>query len=46
VTNYYNGKKEKTSIEAAFGMSEQELGKKVEEFARKVIKEGWRPAGA
>jgi len=46
VTNYYTGKKDKTSIEAAFGMSEQELGKKVEEFARKVIKEGWRPAGA
>jgi len=45
VTAYYTGKKESTAIEAAFGMSEAELGKKVEDFARRVVVEGWRPAG-
>ena len=45
VTSYYCGKKDKTSIEAAFGMSEEELGKRVEAFAKKVVR-GWRPDGA
>ena len=45
VTNYYTGKKEKTAIKAAFGMTEEELGKKIEAYAKKVI-EGWRPRDA
>jgi hypothetical protein len=45
VTSYYCGKKAKTSIQAAFGMTEAELGKRVEAFAKKVV-DGWRPAGA
>jgi len=43
VTAYYTGKKEQTAIQTAFGISEAELGKRVEEFARKVCLEGWRP---
>ncbi|MEM8883971.1 MAG: hypothetical protein AAGD14_07885 [Planctomycetota bacterium] len=42
VTNYYTGQKDKTSIQAAFGMSEEELGKRIEEFSKKVVN-GWRP---
>jgi hypothetical protein len=42
VTSYYTGKKQKLSVEAAFGMKPQELGKKVEAFAARVAG-GWRP---
>ncbi|MHC4939249.1 MAG: hypothetical protein ACYTHK_09800 [Planctomycetota bacterium] len=42
VTNYYTGQKEKTAIKAAFGMTEEELGKKIEAYAKKVVG-GWRP---
>jgi len=43
MTAHYTGRKEGTSIETAFGMKPQELGLKIEEFARKVIDQGWRP---
>ncbi len=42
VTNYYTGKKEKLAIEAAFGMTPAELGRKVEAYAQAVAA-GWRP---
>ncbi|MHC4732464.1 MAG: hypothetical protein ACYS6Z_17995 [Planctomycetota bacterium] len=42
VTSYYTGKKDKLTIEAAFGMQPQELGQKVEAFAAQVAA-GWRP---
>ena len=44
VTNYYTGNKDMTSIKAAFGLTEAELGAKVEAFAKKVV-DGWRPKG-
>lgn len=44
VTNYYTGNKDMTTIQAAFGMTEAELGAKIEAYARKVV-EGWRPKG-
>jgi hypothetical protein len=43
VTNYYSGKEAKTGIKAAFGLSPEELGKKVEKYAISVILEGSRP---
>ena len=43
VTNYYTSRKEKTTIEAGFGMTPEKLGKRVEAFVRKVVDEGWRP---
>ncbi|MHC4956461.1 MAG: hypothetical protein ACYTGZ_21680 [Planctomycetota bacterium] len=42
VVAYYTGQKSKLDIKTAFGMSEAELGKKVEAFARQVSG-GWRP---
>lgn len=45
VTSYYTGKKTKTTIQGAFGMSEEELGKRVETFAKRVV-DGWRPDGS
>lgn len=43
VTAHYTGNAKGTGIEAAFGMKPNELGAKVEDFARKVA-DGWRPA--
>lgn len=43
VTNYYTGKAAKTGIPEAFGLSAQELGKKVEDFCIAVIEKGARP---
>jgi hypothetical protein len=42
VTAFYTSKEEQTSIETAFGLTPEELGKKVEDFAARVMK-GWRP---
>jgi len=42
VTSYYTGKKDRLAIEAAFGLTPAQLGKKVEEYARSVAN-GWRP---
>jgi hypothetical protein len=43
VTSFYTSKPEKTAIQAAFGLTEEELGKKVEAWARAVIYDGWKP---
>lgn len=45
VTNYYMGKQEFTSTESAFGLSPDELGRKVVAFAQSV-QAGWRPGAA
>jgi len=42
IVNFYTGERAKLSIPAAFGMSAEELGRRVEAFARKV-EQGWRP---
>lgn len=42
VTHFYTGKKDQLTIQAAFGMEPQYLGKKVEAFAASVAG-GWRP---
>jgi hypothetical protein len=39
VVNYYTGNADMLPIDAAFGMSEEELGKRAAEFARKVVKD-------
>ncbi len=44
VTHFYTGQKEKTDIQAAFGLSPAALGAKVEAFAKAVM-DGWRPKG-
>ncbi|MHC4492046.1 MAG: hypothetical protein ACYTDU_10515 [Planctomycetota bacterium] len=44
VTHFYTGQKEKTDIEAAFGLAAEALGKKVEAYAKAVM-DGWRPKG-
>jgi len=44
VTAFYTSQKEKTGIDGAFGLTPAQLGKKVEEWCRKVIYEGWRPS--
>jgi hypothetical protein len=44
VTHFYTGQKEKTDIGTAFGVSEEVLGRKVEEYAKAVM-DGWRPKG-
>jgi len=46
VTSYYTSQAEQCEIPAAFGMTAEELGRRVEEHARRVIREGWRPDGA
>ncbi len=45
VTVYYTAQEGKTAIEAAFGMTEEELGRRVEKWCKSVIKNGWRPPG-
>jgi len=42
VTWYYSGDEKKSAVDAAFGMTREELGSKVEKFARDVMA-GWRP---
>jgi len=42
VVHHYTGKAKLMPIQKAFGMSPEALGKRVEEFARKV-RAGWRP---
>lgn len=42
VVHYYTGQREKLDPAAAFGMAPEELGKRVEEFAKQVA-EGWKP---
>jgi hypothetical protein len=44
VTHFYTGRKEWTDVERAFGLTPEELGGKVEEFAKAVMG-GWRPKG-
>lgn len=44
VTHFYTGQKEKTDIKAAFGLTPDELGAKVEKYAKAVM-DGWRPKG-
>jgi hypothetical protein len=43
VTNFYTAKKDMTTTQAAFGLSEEALGKKVADFAIRVIDKGYRP---
>ena len=43
VTVYYTGQEGKTGVESHFGLTPQELGEKVEAYAKAVIYEGWRP---
>jgi len=45
VTSYYTAKENRTSIPDAFGMSEKELGEKVEKWCKAVIDGSWRPPG-
>jgi len=45
VTYYYTAKEDRTSIPSAFGLSEKELGEKVEKWCKAVIDGGWRPPG-
>jgi hypothetical protein len=42
VTDFYTSKRERTNIESAFGMTPEELGKKVEAYAT-AVRDGWRP---
>ncbi|HEX5138162.1 MAG TPA: hypothetical protein VFY93_14395 [Planctomycetota bacterium] len=44
MTAHYTAKREGTAIQKAFGISSKELGKRIEEFARKVVDGTWRPA--
>ncbi|MHC4973371.1 MAG: hypothetical protein ACYTG3_13670 [Planctomycetota bacterium] len=44
VTHFYTGHKDKTDIEAGFGLTGEELGKRVEAYAKAVM-DGWRPEG-
>jgi hypothetical protein len=39
VVNYYSGNSDMLPIDAAFGMSEEELGKRVAEFGRQVVRD-------
>jgi hypothetical protein len=45
VTSQYTGKRDRLTIAAAFGMSADDLGRRVEAYAQKVA-EGWRPEGS
>jgi hypothetical protein len=44
VTHFYTGQKERTDVEKAFSLTPEELGGKVEEYAKAVM-DGWRPSG-
>lgn len=39
VVNYYSGNSDMLAIDAAFGMSEEELGKRAAEFGRQVVRD-------